>query len=339
MAINLKRLGRGAMAAAMVLAACPALAQQNPGMPANPPGRANPAGFSGQFLGRGGPPAPAFSPTFQAVNLSPGNRLLGASPLAALAPYGVASMTSTPYGTPYQGSPGPYGSSPYSTPYGAANPYDMSYYPYADPYGGGLRGGAAAIDAQGRFEVTWQQSRLLGQEVERSKIDTRRKLYDEWLYERATRPTIEDERERGQAYELRRIRRDAPEADVALGYALNTLLKDLGSKPGSAAGPNVALDPDLLKHVNVTAEENGGNVGVLKFVTGGAGLPWPLPLQATAYSRLTRRLDQLARDAVNMARNNGKVDGDTLKAMTDDVRALAEMIRNKVNERTPMSAR
>jgi plastocyanin len=339
MATNLKRLGGGALAGALLLAAWPALAQQNPGMPAPAPGPANPAGFNGPFLGRGGSPAPVFSPAFRAPNFGAGSPFatsLAASPLAALAPSGLASLTSvTPYSTPYASSPGLYGASPY----GAVSPYGLNYqYSYADPYGGGLRGAAAAIDAQGRFEVTWQQSRLLGQEVERSMVDTRRKIYDEWLYERATRPTVEGERERSQSYEVRRILRDAPEADVASGYALNTLLKNLGSKPGSAAGPNVALDPDLFKHVNVTAEENGGNIGMLKFVTGGAGLPWPLPLQASAYNRLTRRLDQQARDAVNMARNNGKVDADTLKAMKDDVRALADTVRNNVNDLTPSQA-
>jgi hypothetical protein len=324
MATRTRRLGVAALAtmATLVLTASPALAQRGSGM--------SPAVAGVQFMGRGALQAPAlgtFNPGFQAFGFGAGN------PYAAAGLYGLASMTSvTPYGTSYANSPGLYGNSPY----GAAGPYGAGgYYSYADPYGGGLRGAAEAIDSQGRFEAMWQQSRLLAQEVERSKMDTRRKIYDEWLYERSTRPTIEDDRERNQAYELRRILHDPPTVDVVSGYALNTLLKDIGRRPGYADGPVVALDPKVVRQVNVTSRENGGNVGVLKFVKDGAPLPWPLPLQGAAYQKQTQRLDQLTADAVNMVKNNGAVDPGTVNDLRADVNQLKEMVSANINELTP----
>jgi hypothetical protein len=181
----------------------------------------------------------------------------------------------------------------------------------------------------------WQQSRLLGQEVERSKLYTRRAAYDEWLYEQATRPTLEDIRERSQAMELRRILHDAPLTDVVSGYALNTLLNNLRNKPNYARGPALSLDPNLLKQINVTSGENGGNIGILKYVKEGTPLPWPLSLQGAAYKDQTRRLNKLSADAVNLAQNGGPVAAGTLNDMIDDVRSLREMVRSNVNELTP----
>jgi hypothetical protein len=280
-----------------------------------------------QFMGRGNFLAPSlgtFSPGFQANSFATPPGLY-----AALNPYGLAGMTSV---NPYASSAGLYGGSSY----GSGSPYNGSaYYSYPDPYGGGLRGAAEAIDSQGRFEVLWQQSRLSAQEVERSKVDTRRKVYDEWLYELATQPTLEDLRERTQATELRRILHDPPLTDVVSGYALNTLLDNLRSRSDYARGPHIPLAPALLKDVNVTSRENGGNIGVLKNIKEGAPLPWPLPLQGAAYRKETVRLNRLAADAVNMAQNGGPVAAGTLNDMLEDVRVLREMVRANVNELTP----
>jgi hypothetical protein len=316
-----KRLGVTALASAVAwaLSACPAPAQQ--------PAQGQKPAQAGQFMGAGAqmPGMGAFNPGF-------GSPL--ASRLGGLSPAGVASMTSTPYGTPY----GSYAGSPgLDLSYLSQYPpyYNNGWYDWPDPYGGGLRGAAAAIDSQGRFEVMWQQSRLLAQEVERSKMDTHRKAYDEWLYERATRPTIEDDRERNQAYELRRILHDPPTVDVVSGYALNTLLKDILRKPGYANGPRIELDPKILKQVNVSSAENGGNVGVLKFVKDGAPLPWPLPLQGAAYQKQTQRLDHLAAEAVNSVQNNGVPGKGTLNDMIEAVRELKNMVSANINELTP----
>jgi hypothetical protein len=58
--------------------------------------------------------------------------------------------------------------------------------PYGNPYAsGGLTGAANAINAQGEFEQHFQQARLMNQDVERSKFDTRPAQIEEWKWERA----------------------------------------------------------------------------------------------------------------------------------------------------------
>jgi hypothetical protein len=341
METNAKRLSVVTLAttAALTLTPCPALAQRGPMQAARPQTATNPAPTGIQLVGRGPFQSPAlgtFNPGFQAANFNTGAAFAAsryASPYAGLNPYGLASLGSVnPYGTPYTTSAGLFG----GAAYGAGSPYGTNgNYSYPDPYGGGLRGAAEAIDSQGRFEVQWQQSRLQAQEVERSKLQTRRMVYDEWLQEQALRPTLEDLRERSQAQELRRILRDPPLTDVVSGYALNVLLDNLRIRPDYARGPNIALDPTQLKQVTVSSGENGGNIGLLRSVREGAPLPWPLPLQGEAYQDTTRRLNKLAAEAVNLAQNGGPVAAGTLNDMAANVEALRARVGADIDELTP----
>jgi hypothetical protein len=238
------------------------------------------------------------------------------------------------------GGPGPLQMpqvNPYSTTYNLSlgaqqNPYSS----YADPYGGGLRGAADAIRAQGQFGLDSQRARLLNQEVERSKADTRRKIYDEWLYERANRPTIVDDEERVRKKESRRALTGMPLSEVLSGYALNTALDELAKNPDrnvkEASGP---IDTDVLRQINVTSRSGGGGVGVLRPVMAGAALTWPAPLQDPAYQNEAGRLNQRAEDAVMLVRKTGQVDAGTLNDMRDDIRQLRRKVNDRINEVTP----
>jgi hypothetical protein len=241
------------------------------------------------------------------------------------------------YGSMYAGSPGnAYAGSPglggYDPSY-SSNPYYNSSY-YGDPYGGGLTGAANALAAQGKFEIDFQKARLTNQEVERSKIDTRRKIYDEWLYERANTPTIVDIQERMLKSEQRRAVLGMPQAEVLNAHALNILLDDL-AKRGNWNGrdPYGPLDPDLLKQVNVTS--GTGNVGLLKNLKEGTPLTWPVPLQGSAYQDEVRRLNQKAAEAVKLVQSTGQADTATINDMKQDLARLRGKLAIHVNDLTP----
>src|SRR5688572_17915634 len=95
-----------------------------------------------------------------------------------------------------------------STPYTTYAPvFPSPYWGYsADPYGGYLHGAAAVIQSQGRFLIDRQQANLMKQQVRAAKLDNRRRELEQWLWERQTLPTLEDERERLQREQLRRSR-------------------------------------------------------------------------------------------------------------------------------------
>jgi hypothetical protein len=264
-------------------------------------------------LGSAGRPAHAQS--YSSFRVTPG---LGSQSPTSL---GVAGGTAYPYDMGFR-------TAPMAMPYYGWGPY----VPYWDPYGGGLQGAAAAITAQGEFEKSWQQSRLLGQEVERSKIDTRRKQYDEWLYERATRPTIEDERERMRLEQVRRARNDPPLAEIWSGKSLNDLLAAIQRMQAqNQPGPTVPLEPDTLQHINVTTGVNAEGVGLLK---DGGKLHWPLALADTPYDAGRKRMEELMDAAVRQTEGSG-VDAPTLRAMKSTIAGLREAVKSNLDDLTP----
>jgi len=201
-------------------------------------------------------------------------------------------------------------------------------YSYPDPYGGFLRGAADVINAQGQFMISNQQALLLKQSVKQAKVDTRRKVFDEWLYERANTPTLQDELERLRRDNLRRSLNDPPVNEIWSSKALNDLLKDLQKLPANFQGPQVAVEEEQLKKINVTVVKGEGNIALIK---NEGRLNWPIGLITPDTEELRRNIDSWVIEAKTQA-NNGQVDRALLKQFTDGVRTLQNMTSKKVND-------
>jgi hypothetical protein len=207
------------------------------------------------------------------------------------------------------------------------------YYPTIDPWGGYLSGGADAIRAQGQFLIDQQQAKLAKEQVNQSKIETRRKSFDEWLYERARRPTNEDERERIRLEKIRRSRNNPPITEIWSGKALNDLMVGIRRMYSQGIqGPTVPLDPDILQHINVTSGAVGstGGIGVLR---NEGKLRWPLTLRLSPYKTERQRLDQLASQAFQQA-ETGSVDAGTIEDMSAAVDKLYAALKRNISSVT-----
>ncbi len=201
-----------------------------------------------------------------------------------------------------------------------------SAYGGEDSGAGYLVGSAAIMNAQGQLMLANQQAILKQQEVKRERLSNRRRVLDEWLYERAHTPTLEQLRQEGLALQLDRSRNDPPVTDVLSGQSLNSLLRNLVKLQGEGAkGAPVKLDPDVLKHINVAATPGGATPGLLRQ---GGKLNWPaglLQLSPPEEAKAARsRLDGLMAAAVSQA-EKGAVDANILKGLAtsgDDLRQL-----------------
>ena len=110
-------------------------------------------------------------------------------------------------------------------------------------------------------------------------VETRRKIYDQWMYERNNIPSLQDLRERDQRMEIRRALTDPPLSEITEGRALNTLLKKAISFPSLGTNaPNVPLAAEIVKNLNV-AVDVGLGLGAVKGLRDGAPLDWPAMLQ------------------------------------------------------------
>jgi hypothetical protein len=226
-----------------------------------------------------------------------------------------------------------------STGSGASNGYGG--YPgytgyYESAYGGYLRGNADVINATGQYLINYEKAKLTKEAVRQARIDTRRKVFDEYLYERANTPTLEDERERAIDLERRRAVNDPPVTEIWSAKALNDLLFDVQKLQAKGiSGPQLRLDEDTLKRINVSAGRTPGNVGLLK---NEGKLSWPLALRTMRPQKevddLRQDISSLLPDAINQA-VNGKVSPNVLETLTKDVDRLQQLLTDNVRDLPP----
>jgi hypothetical protein len=231
-----------------------------------------------------------------------------------------ASLSSTPYG----GASGDLSSS---------NPYVSPYYGYGEsPVGGYMRGTADIVTAQGKWMQSLQQASLTKEQVRQSRIDTQRKSFDEYYYERKNTPTFEQDRASYQDQQLQRSLNNPPESEIVSGQALNDVLDDLVklTKDRSLRASAAGLDEDILRKINLTAGNGNGNAGLLK---NDARLTWPLALRDEAYKTDRELVSGLAPEAVHQA-INGRVDAGTLRELTAAAQRLRQNLVANIRDMT-----
>jgi hypothetical protein len=216
-----------------------------------------------------------------------------------------------------------FNSVPITSPVYATNPYVN----YNGPVGGYLSGAADVINSQGQFMTSQQQAYLQREHVKQASVDTRRKTFDENLYERGKAPTLEDERERARIENLRRSRNDPPITEIWSGKALNDLLQNIQQQfVRKIEGPKVPVEPSILSHINVSGSQTGGSLGLLRQ---DGRLDWPFTLRTAQFKSERENLDQLTYKAYKQA-GSGSVDVDTIQGMMSGVDSLTAQLKRNV---------
>jgi hypothetical protein len=208
--------------------------------------------------------------------------------------------------------------------------------PGTNPYYGYLSGAADVTIADAKYWKIIQEARLVREEANRSYLDTRRKIQEEAAYERAEWLKQYDPlnvKIRDDAWNLAWARNDPPLPDILSGKALNTLLNHVSKQQGRGErGPNVPLNEDLLKGINLSGADTRANAGLLKF---DGQLQWPLPLEGSDFADSRENLTKLLQDAVNRAKGNSQVSAGKLKDMKAELGRLNNTLLNNVGEMSP----
>jgi hypothetical protein len=247
----------------------------------------------------------------------------GVNPYATLYsnPYSAANPAASLYGG--YSSAGQY-ASPYGNPYGSL---------YQDPNGAYLSGGASVINAQSRFLVSEQLAYQIREQVRGEHVTNRRKLLEEYLYEREKTPSAEAERQKAQRDQLNRSRNNPPVTEIWSGKALNDLLSDLRHLAASGAMGTLPLPLDEagLNHINV-AKELGGSIALLK---NDGRFDWPSALTIPDSQGLREQLTIRAQVAIRQAEFNGRVDKGLLQQMNGDMNILQKQLRQRASNLSP----
>jgi hypothetical protein len=165
--------------------------------------------------------------------------------------------------------------------------------------------------------LNYQQSRLMNQDVERSKLATRRALIEQNMWEQSLQPKAEDVRRYKMEQDLRWAINDPPITQILSADALNILLRNvLDIQARGGYGPIVPLDKDVLDHVNMTAMP-GANIALFKE---GGKLRWPFVLRDTPWDKDRENVQDLVYKAVK------ETQADDLSPAT--LRALKAAISN-----------
>lgn len=265
-------------------------------------------------------------------------------------PIGVAAAMD-PYGA---GMANPY--SPAGAGYGIANPYSPGgiggvggvggvgginplnpYNPYLFPglglggpgFGEGqmLMGSADVMRAYGSVINQQETARILRQQAEQAKLETRKKAFDLEMYIKANTPTYTQEQERIAKNTLRRIQTHSLPGEVVNGKSLNYLLDDLRKFPNKKiALEPISLSEGVLTNLNVTKTTFG--LGILRE---DGRVSWPVALQERMSVKQRKDLDEQLKDLVKNA-YRGQLDANVLSNVRAETDKMREDLGKRVND-------
>ncbi len=320
---------------ALVLAAAPASAQRfripgtggtlNPYNYYDPYGYSRQAAFNIALYGRAMSQVPPYALGYNPYPQVVGNPF---NPVVYSGGYGGSMLAANP--AAYT-SPG-YGTSPGFSP-GFSDPnYSNGYIPYGlDPTAGFLYGAASIINADGRFRINNQQANLMREQVRSARIDNNRKAFDEFLYERANKPTWLDDVERQNKLNLRAALTNPSGSEILSGISLNTLLDNLKQMQAKGVqGEAIPLSDDLLSKINVTAGA-GANPGLLK----NERLTWPVGLTGSEFDGERKKLERNMAAAVSEVEHGNRVEAARVRDLNDAVDKMTEDLGAQIGEITP----
>jgi hypothetical protein len=165
--------------------------------------------------------------------------------------------------------------------------------------GGTLSGAADLTNAQGNFQIQTEQARIAREQANQAKLDTQRQTFDQMNYERENTKTRAEEMERITSATVRRMLTEASTPEILSAATLNEFsdfIRRLTDQ--SVMGPLVALDPNMVKMLQVAPP--GGTI-----VNTGLGMtanwdnaPWPLSLFDAR-----KDIDPLVRAVIYQAKN------------------------------------
>ena len=293
----------------------------------DPFGTARQAAFNIGLWGRAMSRVPPYAlgynpyPSYYAPPYYPPYPYLATTPAA---PYYGGTLATNPYATSpgYSGS----GASLSTTPYSGGG------YPSYDPSSGALQGSASVIASEGHFRVMNQQAMKLREEARQMALETRKKAFDEWLYERANTPTPQDERERFDRIALNYYLKNPAPPEIYSGSALNAILDQVQQLQAKGQrGPNTALEEDSLKQINVSPT-SGSNMALLK---NDGRLSWTPVLNGPDYEPERKNLERNVPLAMSEAEKHGQADRGRVKDMVADLDKMSDRLSKAIGEILP----
>lgn len=208
-------------------------------------------------------------------------------------------------------------------------PYGGGYNP--GRYGGMLYGTADVMRAQSESWTEAEKARILGEQANQAKLDTRKKAFDQAAYEKKNTPSS---LEKDLAYDFKSYQRvllKPTPYDLSSGRAFNMMLPQLDRMAREGTyGPPPALDPALLKAINTTSPGQTGFVMLADVQS----IPWPIGVLGKSQEKLADSLEK----AIESIREKGRLDVKSYTACQTEFKNLrAQLDKDFDQEKINMS--
>lgn len=226
---------------------------------------------------------------------------------------------------PYSGIPADYSYGGNGYGYNPYNPYYSNSLGMRDGYT--LMGAADVMRSYGQNLQSQEQARLLREQWQQARIETRKKQFDLEMYIRANTPTYTQEQERITKVTLRRIQTNSLPGEITNGKSINFLLDDLRKYPGKKpTGDPVLLSEGVLQHLNVTKGNYG--LGVLR----DGKVNWPTTIADLMNANQQKALTTQLQDLVKQGFRGERIDTNVLKDVRNEIDKLREDLVKRVND-------
>ncbi|MCE9531037.1 MAG: hypothetical protein K8T89_07920 [Planctomycetes bacterium] len=206
---------------------------------------------------------------------------------------------------------------------GNGGPNSQVATPWSSKYGSWIQPANSGVmqDSIARQQAYFQGS-MQNQDLELRRLQLKRAAFDEMMYEKMNTPPPELVREEQRLNRLTRARNTPPESEIALGDPLNELLiniQRIQAREG-VRGYSIPLDPDVVKHLNVTTT-GGSSVGSNAMFKQDSSLEWPIALSTDTFAPYRKRVEANIAD-MTKAQQEGRID---LGKVADSRKALGGM--------------
>jgi hypothetical protein len=192
--------------------------------------------------------------------------------------------------------------------------------------GAAMQGAAALQSSTGQYWNSIEQARITREQSRQAHIDTERKQV-EWErdYERM-KPTAITMRDAQRATDLNWARNDPPRTEIWSGQTLNVLLRSIRDSDAPTRGPNIYLDPETLRGLNLTDMTTRGSLAMAK---DNGKIEWTDALMEKPFDEVRNRFSKNFDKAISLASSSEPPD----RALIGDLRSDLKTINDKLDDR------
>ena len=199
-------------------------------------------------------------------------------------------------------------------------------------YGSAMQGLASYTQASGQYWNDIQSARLSREDVHQKQIDTKRKQLEfEYQYEQM-RPTTQKMVRAERAAELQWARDNPPLTEIWSGKTFNVLLRSILDAPNPTGGPNITLDPPVIRAINLTDNTTRANLSLAKDE---GKIDWPELLLEKPFDEYRNGFQKSFEKAIQSTSSGTPLDRDQLRNIRGDLDALSNKLDDMVRDISP----